>query len=166
MAIKSIDLTKRERGVGIGKIETILGDPFATTVSRVAVAVVETQVGNADGYDASTANELKVYYDLVKGAATFVDIIFKAIASDLDPSGVPVPKGTGGGAVEFLSRLPLYDSVSDRQLVIPSRIRLVTDERGCVTIPRPTQAFKIFLQSDNVAAVLALAVQSAFAGGS
>ena len=164
MAIKSIDLQSVEHGIGLGRVETIVGDPFASTVVRDSVPVAETLKGNADGFDISSATALRLYYDLVKGAATFVDIIIKVRASDPGSEGIPKPKGTGDGAADFLPRLPQFDDAIPALVPIGTKVRLTVDERGCVTIPRLGQAFKIFIQSDNAAAALALAVQSVLAG--
>ncbi len=165
MAIKGLDLSRIELGLGLGIIEVIQGDPFATVISRTSVPVVETQQGNTDGYDVSSATGLRIYYDLMKGAATFVEIIFKVRASDPGGGGVPQPKGTGAGAADFLARVPIFDDVLQRVLPVQTALRLTVDERGCVTLPRFGQAFKVFVKSDNAAAVLAFAVQSVHAVG-
>lgn len=161
MAIKSLDLSKVEQGIGIGILEPVSGNPFLGVPTREAVPVALTQRGNADGYEMTTATAFRVYADLVLGAATFVDIFFKAQASNPKGGGVPDP----AASPDFEARLPQFDDVLGKIVPVPNTVRLIADGRICMTIPRPSQLFKIFVQSDNVAAQLGLGIQSVLAGG-
>lgn len=165
MALKGLDLAKTEQGIGRSNIETVQGDPFLASPTRIAVAAARTTIGNADGYDVSSATAIRLYYDVrLAGASTFVDIYLVPIASDAGRGNVPVPKTPNG---DFDPDVPVFDQTSGTLQPQSAKLRITATRRGSLTLPRFNQSFKVQVETDaaDAGTDIALAMQSIQAGG-
>jgi len=165
MSVIQLDVKKFESGLGFGDLAIITGAPFASPVTRTSGILTGTPLtlGNADGYDLSNATALRVYYDVVIGAATYLDLLFRPVAANLERSGgkemVPVPPAPFARTAFDPKVVTLPDSAGPFK-VAPAAIRFEATGRGSFTIPRNSALIHISADSDADDSAIALAVQS------
>lgn len=163
MGVIQLDVKKFESGLGFGTAEIVAGAPFASVVTRVDTMSAGKVLGNSDGYDLSNGTALRVYYDILLGSATYVDLLIRPIAANLERSGgrenVPVAVASIAQS-GFDPKILVLGDAAGPITVAPAKIRFEASERGCFTITRNSALFQFKGESDHDDGAIALAVQS------
>lgn len=148
MAIVSLDIARFEHGQGAGKVTRITGNATASPVVRNTAGFGTTPVliGNADGYDLSSANSLRLFYDVKLGTANFFDLFVVPAAADPGSSGEPVPIGADFFLTPFL---PVLSGVAGPLKPGSGAIRFDSDQRGTITIPRSSLLVRFEAATDQ-----------------
>ena len=164
MAIAGLDIARFESDQGVSKIEILPkvggSEDDNPTVSPV---VYETGfdtpkiVGNADGYDVSSGNAIRIFYDVKMNGAGFVKIRLLSIAANIVQGNEPAPVGNNP---DFPHRVQSLTAVGGPIRPADATIEITADDRGSILIFRAGPAIKVQVESDDVAAEGAFAIQN------
>ncbi len=162
MAIAGMDLSRKESGIGAGTVVTVTGTPFTDPVTyQNGFSDTSTIIGNADGYDISSATGIRLYYDIELDGAGYVELLAVPMAASPGPGGVPVAEA--GASIAFD---PDVLSLGSSSLEPKSgALRFTADRRGSVLFPRTSLLLRFEVRTDVAGGKVALAVQSILDGG-
>jgi len=165
MSVIQLDVKKFESGLGFGDVQIVTGKPFAAAVERTAAlnASPSPVLGNSDGYDLTNGTSLRVYFDVVMGAGTYVDLLIRPIAANIGRVGGKemVPEAIADVAQSgFDPYLVVLAEAAGPLKIAPGKIRFEAAARGSFTIGRNAALFQFVGVSDAADGAIAVAVQS------
>lgn len=164
MTIESLDISRVEQGIGAGKIVNITGNPFIPTPDRTpGFGPTPMDVGNADGYDISSATAIRLYWDLDLGSGTYA--LIRVVPMAADPGADQKPVVQAGGEPSFPPKLAVFDGAANELKAQDGDLKLTATGRGSLTLPRPSILVRFEIESDDPTVELALAAQSVLDGG-
>ena len=162
MALASLDLRALEQGQGAGDVTNVAGNPTANPITRQSgFTTTPIVIGNADGYDLSSSNALRLFWDAaLDGGASLLKLYVVPAAASPGSGGIPA---VTGAQPFFPPAVPVLKDVPGPVTPADSYIEITAANlRRGITIPRPSLAVRFEVASDTVLAssAIALAVQS------
>jgi len=161
MAIISLDIARIESGQGLGNVTNVAGNPTASPVTyATGFTTTRTVIGNADGYDISSGDGIRLFYDVdLDGGATLLKLHVVPMAADIIGGNVPSPIGV---TPQFPPDLVVLSAAAGPLKPGSAAIQFDADRRGSILIDVPSPLVRFEVETDTVGATskIALAVQS------
>ena len=146
--MKSLDVPKVESGMGgVSQFELVAGNVLGNPVTRFEnITANRETIGESDGYDLTSTNNVDLYVDVALGAATYIDLHVVTIASEKAYTPEPV-----AGENEFDAGYVYVDPSQDNILLpVKNRIRFTSSGRyGPLRLQRPANLIKFEVNNDS-----------------
>ena len=159
MTILSLDLSRIERDQGLSKIVKVAGNPFLASPSRLPdFTTTRIPIGNADGYDVSSCNSIRLFYDINLSGAGLLILHIVSGASNLGEQKEPVPAGANAF---FLQDIISLTAAAGPVRPVRGSLEFVADRRGSLLMfrPGPHVRFEVETDTPSPTGEIALAVQ-------